>query len=154
MEHHSTAQVANLFKVNPQTVRRWTEDFKVHFSSLAADLQVAAIIGQLRKQQAPNEDIHAALANRNPEQPIRLPDFDALVVATGANKTNLQMALVTEQLEVMKTQVIKLNAIVEERDNNLAKADKKIEDLQQERIDLNRQIARLEGKLESLEGKE
>lgn len=74
MYNTTTHQAAQLFNVNPQTIRRWVDEFGKHLSPSAtpqqgrsriltdADMQVLALIAELKEQGKVYEDIHAALS--------------------------------------------------------------------------------------------
>jgi len=161
-KNYSTKQVADLFEVDSQTIRRWGIAFKEFFSPTAVpdnartrqftedDLQVIAFIAQLKQHRTPKEDIYLALANRDTSKTIAIPEPSNLVIATGTNK----LRLLTEQLTIRNNEVIRLNALLEASKDNLTEAKQDINGLQQERINLHRQIATLQAKLEALEGKE
>lgn len=71
--YYSTAQVAAMFEVSAQTIRRWTEEFRPHLLPGATpeqgrtrmfadkDMQVFALVAVLKAEGKQYEDIHAAL---------------------------------------------------------------------------------------------
>lgn len=74
MYNTTTHQAAQIFNVTAQTIRRWVDEFGKHLSPsatpqqgrsrilTAADMEVLALVAELKGQGKVYEDIHASLA--------------------------------------------------------------------------------------------
>ena len=157
-----------LFSISEATCRNWSREFERHLSVTAApgpgrhrnftqgDLEVFALIQELKDQGMTYEDIHVALENGQRGDPPILPveEIEALVVSE-------QQKQIAQQLRQLQENVLRLEA---ERDAALARVrpveDENVrlkallesaEESARQRIDeLNEQLERAQKRIEDL----
>lgn len=167
MNTYSSPQLASLFKVNEQTIRRWSDEFSDYLSVLAVpgkgrarqftddDLPVLALIASMKSTHAEYRDIHAALENgERGEVP---ENINAIIPSP--DRSALQIDLLHEQLQERERELIRVQALYENEQKThqqtreqSAQARRELEAKLQQAQDqialLNREIGRLEGKLD------
>lgn len=142
---YSATQVATIFNTVRETVRNWAIEFENELSPTAnpgggrqraftdSDLEIVALISEMKGQGKLYADIHAALANGQRGQ---VPNINAAIVPVDTSKAltidQLRGDLAATQDELKKVSGQLLEAR-QQRDAALEKVDK-----------LNREIGRLE----------
>jgi DNA-binding transcriptional MerR regulator len=112
---YNTRHITNLFSVSHTTVKNWAIEFERHLSVTAApgdgrhrnftdeDLEVLALIHELKKQGMTYSDIHAALDNgQRGNPPLRTTELIA------ATEQKQQLVLLTNRIRQLETQVQEL----------------------------------------------
>ncbi len=161
-ELHTPGEIAELFGVDPQTLRNWCREFLKELSVHANpgtgnhrrfdshDLSIIALIAQMRKDGLTYEDIHASLSNgQRGEVPSRLE------LAISRNPTEIITRMESKMID-LQTRLADLldehEALIKERDDLrvdralLARREIELKAAQEEIARLNREIGRLEGK--------
>jgi len=175
---YTNRQVASMFDVAIETVRSWANEFERHTSPRAnpgknksraftqSDIEVFALVAEMKSQGLNFSDIHVALDNgQRGTIPALIPTEKELSSTENERALSMQNRELVQtledthsQLQLIREEKIRLESELKttkaNSESNLAKADKKIEDLQQERASLNQQIGKLQGKLEAIEGKD
>ena len=165
---YKSKDVQTLFSVSAETVRKWSEEFSEYLSPLATpghgrhrifssdDLHVFALIAELKNKGMTYADIGGALANgQRGEIPEGSPERGLTL------RSALELDYAQRQILALSTERDELQSEVQSlREENirlktqLESSDKQSEEmggLRQQIADLNRQIGRLEGKLESID---
>lgn len=148
---HTTKHVATLFNVSTETVRVYATEFSRYLSPTATpvagrhrrytddDLQVFALVAELKGQGLTYEDCHAALS-AGQRGDIDMP-------ATQISVQDNALA-VHEQLLALQTQVTRLEALLEAAIDRAERAEQRLERelaaARDEIIRLNRENVRLE----------
>lgn len=167
MNTYSSPQLAALFKRNEQTIRRWSDEFAEYLSIHATpgegrarqftdeDLPVLALIASMKATKAEYRDIHAALENgERGEVP---ENINAIIPSP--DRSSLQIDLLTEQLQDRERELIRVQAMYESEQSAhqrtqeqsaqaLKELESRLQAAQDEIAKLNREIGRLEGKLD------
>jgi len=108
--HLNTSQIASLFQVSHETVRMWCAEFERHLSPRANpgrhqrrvftedDMAVLALVASLKADGLTFQDIHASLDNGERGEPPPIPDDDEIegLIPQDARK---QLAVKIQQLE-------------------------------------------------------
>lgn len=109
-------QAANLFKVQRETIRQYCLEFTSHLSPQANpgknrtraftedDMEVFALVVEMKAQGKLYSDIHAALANGTRGQ--LPPEFDAIIASEGNRYKQMELKLVfaNEENEKLRDQ--------------------------------------------------
>lgn len=153
METYTSGQIASIFSVHDETIRRWSKEFADYMSIAAEpgkghtrlynadDLRVLALIADLKAQRQSFQNIHAALANGERGEPPEPPQEDKSIVPA-VHRLQLQIEVLRDELDVLRTE----NADLKQQ-LALVKAETALAVAQRE-IELQREIGRLEGELE------
>lgn len=152
MNTYSSPQLAELFQVNEQTIRRWSDEFGEYLSIHAApgkgrprqftddDLPVIALIASMKRTKAEYRDIHAALKNGERGE---VPDNIRAIIPS-PDRTDFQVQLLTEELQSKEMELVRLRTMLEGKQELEARLQAAHEEIAR----LNREIGRLEGRLE------
>lgn len=137
-------QTASLFKIARETVRKYSIEFAAYLSPQAnpgdnrtrvyheSDMEVFALIVEMKGQGKLYSDIHAALMNG---QRGSLPNGTAALVSTDQPRyTQLQLKLVFLEKDVREKEleIAQLAALLDRSDTQLADARKEIRELYEE----------------------
>ena len=147
---YSTRHVMALFKVSKETVRHWSQEFSTYLSPTATpaagrhrqytddDLQVFALIHQMKSEGQLFEDIHASLGNG---QRGILPETETSQII--AAEPRQQMMLLQGKILELEEEIDRLRefemkahteaALRQRAEQQLADAQKKIEQLIEEK---------------------
>jgi len=166
MKNHTTGQLADMLKIHPETVRRYTSRFSSFMSPNAQpggkrtrlynedDLKVIALISDMKAHRKTFEDIQVALEAGQSDSiqiPEDLPEQN-LISIEQQERIIARMQELEEALEELRTENIQLKEQVKlQRELGKLEGEAK---LNAELASLNQQIGKLEGKLEALEGRE
>jgi DNA-binding transcriptional MerR regulator len=154
---YTMRHITALFEVSHETVRNWTREFERHLSVRANpgkgkhrtynddDLQVFALISELKKQGFQYQDIHASLDNGQRGEPPLLPAEQVEALAIGEQQRQLTLQLRQLQVRVEQLQSerddalaklrpaeeknIRLEALLEDRTKQLEEARREIRQL-------------------------
>jgi len=150
---YTASQVAQVFKTARETIRNWAIEFENELSPSAnpgdkrqrsftdSDLEIIALISEMKGQGKLYADIHAALVNG---QRGHVPDdVSAIVPADTPRPTQLQA-----RVNFLEAQ---LQAVMESSQRDKAQIDlltRQLAEAQAKNDRLNREIGRLEGRIE------
>ncbi|MBA3868608.1 MAG: MerR family transcriptional regulator [Anaerolineae bacterium] len=147
---YTATQVSQLFNVSRETARRWAQEFKLYLSPTAnpekerqraftdSDMEVFALISEMKTQGRLFEDIRAALgAGQRGHAPA---NASALVQADIPRTSALQIRI--SSLETELTRSIDSNKHLEGRLDELTR---QLEATKKELREAYKQIGRLEG---------
>ncbi len=156
--YYSTKHVTDHFKISPETVRNWSKEFAAYLSDTAKpdsgqsrrftpdDMEVFALIADYKKRGYHFEDAHLALRSG---QRGEYPQANALEPSISPSLL-LRIDDQVKALRLERDQALHDKAAsqgqVDLLKEQLADKDRRIEDL-------NRQIAKLEVKLDAMEKK-
>jgi len=158
--NYQSKHIQSLFDISPQTVRAWANEFAQYLSVDASpslgrhrvftedDLKVFALVKEMKDEKKLYDDIHLSLQSGARGEMPSLPDDD--LVDLVATKQGIQL------LNNLRMLMAKMSEI-DRRFNQLESTvkDREVQDLRQqlkenqdEKMELMRQIGRLEALLE------
>lgn len=137
-------QAANLFKISRESVRAYSGEFASYLSPQAnpgknrtrmytqSDMEVFALIVELKGQGKLYSDIHASLLNG--QRGILPDETGALVSAEQPRYTQLQFKLnfLEKDVKEKELEIVRLAALLDRSDSQLAEARKEIRGLYEE----------------------
>lgn len=163
MDTYTTGQLASLFSVNTETIRRWTKEFTRHLSVQATpgnsrtrlfndeDVSVLALVANMKTSRATFEDIHAALDSGQRGE-IEFPEPSSVTVPS--DRIQQQLVHLQNELEMALIEAGEFreeNARLSERNKELTRraenAEARAIDLTNEVMKLQRELGRMEGQL-------
>jgi len=160
METYRVNDIAPLFQVQGNTIRQWSEEFTSYLSDDANpqkgevrlfsdnDLKVISLVAQMRNKRKTFDDIHASLAAGTRGE---IPKSSSDIVPI-RNPLTLRVQELVEESNAQQIKIAKLETEIRILREQLDKTDNV--DHKEELANLNQQIGKLQGKLESLEGKD
>lgn len=156
MNTYSSPQLASLFQVNEQTIRRWSDEFGKYLSIHATpakgkprqftddDLPVLALIASMKTTKAEYRDIHAALENG---QRGEVPENINAIIPS-PDRSALQIAQLNEVLQQTRDELIRVQTRLETETERADRAENQLKELQARYEDLLMKIGRLQGQLD------
>lgn len=151
---YATRDVTTRFGVSRQTVRVWALEFENNLSPTANpekgrqrnftddDLQVFALIAEMKEKGATFEEIHAALASGQRGNIPTLPET-AITPKQSAQVTQLEIQIVDLEgkLQAAHNELLR-------KDGEVAAYKSQVERYEKRLDELNREIGRLQAKLD------
>lgn len=136
-------KAANLFKISGQSIRTYCDEFSMHLSPQAnpgggktknfsdGDMEVFALIVEMRGQGKQYADMHAALINGQRGQ---LPDDIDTAIMEQPKYIQLELKIVFLEKDVKEkeTEIVRLETLLDRSDDQLAEARKEIRGLYEE----------------------
>jgi DNA-binding transcriptional MerR regulator len=125
---YSTKQVSTMFGVTIETVRNWSQEFADYLSHRAnpgkkrnrsytqQDLEVFALVSNLKHEGLTFEDVHVALRNGERSTPPPLPPNEPLTLTTGKSERELAITIAQQEqtIALLRQQLIETHAELEE----------------------------------------
>ncbi len=149
---YTASQVAQVFKTARETIRNWAIEFENELSPQAnpgggrqrafseSDLEIIALISEMKGQGKLYADIHAALANG---QRGRVPEeASAIVPADTPRPTQLQA-----RVNFLEAQIAAANESSQRDKAQIELLTRQLEEAQAKVDRLNREIGRLESRI-------
>jgi DNA-binding transcriptional MerR regulator len=150
----SAIQTARLYQISRETVRQYSREFEIHLSPQANpgksrtrmynqdDMEIFALIVEMKGQGKLYSDIHAALLNGQRSQPP--PEVNSIVPSDTPRYSQLQLQLKFAEDE--------LKTALEAKHHDKGQIEllkQQLADAQSEIKSLNREIGRLEANIKS-----
>lgn len=176
MTEYKSGDVQKLFKVSSETVRQWAIEFENYLSPTASpgpgrmrlftvdDLQIFALIAELKENGKTFEEIHAALkAGQKGDIPetdidtaielraameVRVWQEKLMVVESERDELSQQVQELRGKIGRLEGELSRADAATEKSDHTIKSQEQRIGDLQQQILNLAKQMARLEVRLE------
>lgn len=154
MGNYTAKHVTRLFDVSRETSRQWAIEFADYLSAGAQggegrrrdfnddDLEVFALIHEMRKRGLQYDDVKAALDNG---QRGEIPDMPTVLTAGDEKRQVLMLRQKIETLQIQRNDLKVSNSRLEGENAVLRE---KLDRAEQEIRDLYRQVGKLEGKLD------
>lgn len=157
---YSTRHCCTLFRVSPETVRTWAEEFSAYLSPIANpgtgrhrqftedDMRVLSLISEMKRDNLTFSDIHAALAAGQRGKAPALPVEEVQALVVGERESQLIV-----QLQKLQDTII---ALQKERDALLPSRENEIRlqalhDADQKRIvELTAELKAAQGEIKEL----
>lgn len=146
--NHSTIQTAELFNVARETIRKWAIEFESYLSATARppeggvrrftveDIEVFALVAEMKEQGKVFDDIHAALRSGQRGQ---IPDNPSAL----ASVPNNPQLVLTTRIDELEETVAVLTLKLSQADQARARAEGRENLLQEMLKDAHTEIARL-----------
>ena len=176
MTEYKSGDVQKLFKMSSETVRQWAIEFEDYLSPTASpgsgrmrlftvdDLQVFALIAELKENGKTFEEIHAGLkAGQRGDIPetdidtaievraameVRVLQQKLISVEAERDELSHQVQELREKMGRLEGELSRADVATEKSDHTIQNQEQRIGDLQQQLLELTKQIARLEVRLE------
>ena len=150
-----TAEVAAYYKRTDQTIRAWAREFSRHFSPTAnpgdgkarnytvEDLQVIALIAEMKDRNATYEEIHAALDSGQRADPPNLSanDLKVLRATEGEKRAGFE-------IQALQQHIVDLQARMRQAEEKALVAEAKTIQLGQDKAALTAEITLTKAELE------
>lgn len=175
MKSYTAQQIATMYQISDETVRKYAIEFADYLSPTANpgdarmrfftedDIRVLSYVVDRKKVGAVFADIHIELRNGQRGDPPALEpeEINALTLDTDRRRLELQVELLTGELQVSRRELERLKEIEKQALKNEAKLEllqqqlgKTEEKYEHERRELQVRINELEREIGRLEGKE
>ena len=167
---YKTRDLEILFDVTGETIRAWASEFEAYMSPTAipttkgqtriftdSDVEVFALVAQLRQLGKGFDDAHLALANG------QRGDLAMLVnQRSELDRDHVQLALARQHLATLESDLskanerasslhdenIRLKALLDRSTSDVENAQQRVDDVQKQMMDLQREMGRLSALLE------
>lgn len=148
---YQTKDVCDVFGISRQTVRIWSEEFAEHLSPSAtpqkgqqrnfsdADMAVFALVHEVKGRGGTYDTAHLQLKSGQRGEPPRTrmsiqvePDNQLSSLRSQITKLSNQLEITTQERDELRISAAQEKALRERADEQLAKAEQKIDKLNQE----------------------
>jgi DNA-binding transcriptional MerR regulator len=149
-----TAEVAAYYKRTDQTIRAWAREFSRHFSPTAnpgggkgrnytiEDLQVIALIAEMKDRNATYEEIHAALdAGQRGDPPnLSVDDMKVLRATEGEKRAGVE-------IQALQQHIVDIQARMKQAEERALAAEAKTIQLGQDKAALAAEVSVIKSEL-------